>query len=78
MITNFQIPSHFMEFFARDPTVIGKWARHNVTGDRISPELLKDALAKKQGFVGIDLQHQILLSAADQVSVMSSWFVLSL
>lgn len=57
-----------MEFFAREPSVISKWARHNVTGDRIPPELLKDALAKKQGFAGVDLQQQILLSAADQVS----------
>ncbi len=63
-----QIPSHFMEFFAREPSVISKWARHNVTGDRIPHELLKDALAKKQGFAGVDLQQQILLSAADQVS----------
>lgn len=67
-----QIPSHFMEFFAREPSVISKWARHNVTGDRIPHELLKDALAKKQGFAGVDLQQQILLSAADQVSFLVS------
>jgi hypothetical protein len=56
-----------MEFFARDPTVIRKWARHHLTGESIPEGLLEIALDNKEDFAAMDVQHQLLLSGADQV-----------
>jgi Zn-dependent oligopeptidase len=58
-----------MEYFAREPSVIQRWARHYITGEVVPKQLLLDALEKKEDFAAIDLQTQILLAAADQVSV---------
>lgn len=58
-----------MEYFAREPSVIAKWAKHRITGAPIPKKLLLNALAKRQDFAGIEIQQQILLSAADQVSI---------
>jgi len=55
-----------MEYFAREPSVIAKWAKHRITGAPIPKKLLLNALAKRQDFAGIEIQQQILLSAADQ------------
>jgi intermediate peptidase len=62
-----QIPSHLMEHFARDPNVIRQWARHHLTNEKIPEGLLEDALDHKTDFAAIELQHQVLLSGADQV-----------
>ncbi len=56
-----------MEFFARDPQVIRQWARHYITNERIPDGLLESALDNKADFAAIELQHQVLLSGADQV-----------
>lgn len=57
-----------MEYFARSPEVIAKFAKHYITGESIPKDLLHHALNKKDFFSGMELQHQLLLSAADQVS----------
>jgi intermediate peptidase len=56
-----------MEYFARDPNVISKWATHYRTGERIPMELLLKGLHNKRSFIGVEYQNQILFSAADQV-----------
>ena len=57
-----------MEYFARSPEVISKFAKHYITGDPVPKELLQKALQKKEYFAITELQHQLFLSAADQVS----------
>jgi len=56
-----------MEFFAREPSIIVQWAKHKITGESVPKQLLMNALTKRQDFAAIELQHQILLSSADQV-----------
>lgn len=56
-----------MEYFAREPSVIQKWAKHYETNQPIPLELLKNGLKKSQSLIGLDNQRQILFGAADQV-----------
>mgnify|MGYP003709804887 CR=1 FL=1 len=67
----FQVPSHWFEYYARTPSVIEKWARHHISGERVPSELLRTALASARMFPAIDLHNQILYSAVDQVRVFS-------
>ena len=55
-----------MEYFARCPEVISMWARHHVTQEKVPMQLLRDALSHKGEFAAIELQQQVLFSAADQ------------
>jgi len=61
-----EVPSHLFEYFSRHPSVIRRWARHYKTGQTIPKGLIEDALAAKKSFLAIELQTQILYSAADQ------------
>lgn len=61
-----EVPSHLFEYFSRHPSIIRRWARHHQTGQLIPHGLLEDALDAKKSFVAIELQTQILYSAADQ------------
>lgn len=56
-----------MEYFARCPTTLSKWARHYVTGEKVPPQLLQTALEGTALLPAVDLQMQILYSAVDQV-----------
>jgi intermediate peptidase len=56
-----------MEYFARTPSVLMKWAKHYKSNEPIPHSLISKALRKRKTFAGIDLQMQILYSAADQV-----------
>ncbi len=62
-----EVPSHLLEYFARSPEVIARWARHHRTGEAPPLELLKDALSYRGEFGAIELQNQVLFSAVDQV-----------
>lgn len=57
-----------MEFFARSPEVIHTWARHYQTGEEVPVHLLQQGLRRKETMAALELQHQLLLSAMDQVS----------
>jgi hypothetical protein len=63
-----QVPSHWFEYYARSPAVVSQWARHHRDGSPVPPQLLQEALQVTQRLPAIDLQTQILYSAADQVS----------
>ena len=56
-----------MEYFARCPTTLSKWARHYLTGQKVPPQLLETALEGTALLPAVDLQMQILYSAVDQV-----------
>ena len=56
-----------MEYFARSPEVIAKWATHYLTKEPVPREMLDAALRRKVGSASLDLHNQILYSAADQV-----------
>lgn len=55
-----QIPSHLFEYFARSKSMLQAWA--GVPGD-----LVEEALAERDQFGRMELQSQLLYSAADQV-----------
>lgn len=55
-----------MEYFARSPEVIARWARHHITRERVPLPLLTDALSSRGDFGAIELQNQVFYSAADQ------------
>ena len=59
-----EVPSHLFEYFSRNPKVIRNWARHHKTGSPIPSGLIEDALKAKKSFLAIELQTQILYSAA--------------
>ncbi len=56
-----------MEFFARSAEVIQTWATHYETGETIPLSLLNQALKRKDSNAALEVQHQLLLSAMDQV-----------
>lgn len=61
-----EVPSHLFEYFARESSVVATWARHYNSGVSIPSGLLEEALEMKSSFQAIDLQTQLLYSAADQ------------
>ena len=62
-----------MEYFARCPTTLSKWARHYLTGQKMPPQLLETALEGTALLPAVDLQMQILYSAVDQVKIFSCY-----
>jgi len=64
----YQVPSHLFEYFARSPEVVRTWARHYRTGESLPSGLLESVLARRGDQSALELQSQILFSAADQVS----------
>jgi intermediate peptidase len=61
-----EVPSHLFEYFSRESSVVSTWARHYNSGKSIPSGLLEEALDMKSSFQAIDLQMQLLYSAADQ------------
>lgn len=68
-----QVPSHLFEYFFRTPDIVAQWARHYITNEKVPLGLIENALlasgrkSTKSAFQAIELQTQILHSAADQV-----------
>ena len=61
-----EVPSHLFEYFSRHPSIIRRWALHHKSGQPIPHGLIENALLAKKSFLAIELQTQILYSAADQ------------
>jgi mitochondrial intermediate peptidase len=61
-----EVPSHLFEYYARSPEVIATWARHFISKEFVSKDLVIEAFAKKSLFRGLDVQGQVFYSAVDQ------------
>nr|CAG4650004.1 EOG090X02LQ [Sida crystallina] len=61
-----EVPSILMEFFASDPRVVSRFARHHKTGEPLPPAQLQVLCAAKQAFGAADMQQQVFYSALDQ------------
>jgi len=61
-----EVPSHLMEHFARDSSLLCRWGRHNVTGLPPSRELVLAALESRSQFGFLEAQQQLLYALADQ------------
>nr|CAG4646103.1 EOG090X02LQ [Macrothrix elegans] len=61
-----EVPSILMEFFAFDPKVVSKFARHYKTGEPLPVERLEALCVAKSIFAASELQQQVFYSALDQ------------
>lgn len=61
-----EVPSHVMEYFARDYRVVKTFARHHVTGEPIPEDLWKRVMASRSTFAAMDLQQAIATAMFDQ------------
>lgn len=61
-----EVPSILMEYFASDPRVVSKFAKHFKTGQPIPEKLLRSWIESKHLFNASDLQMQVFYSALDQ------------
>lgn len=61
-----ELPSVLMEYFAVDPNVLGLFAEHFETGEKLNPELVKEKLNLNKKFEGCETESQILLALLDQ------------
>jgi intermediate peptidase len=61
-----ELPSVLMEHFAADPDVLGLFAEHFETGQKLPFEMVEEKLILDGKFEGADVENQILLSMLDQ------------
>lgn len=61
-----EVPSILMEFFASDPRVVSRFARHHATGRQMPGELMKRWIKSKKVFVASETQLQVFYAALDQ------------
>lgn len=61
-----ELPSTLMEHFASDPTVVGLFARHWQTGEKLPYEQIASRVALTRRFEGLDTERQIILAMFDQ------------
>lgn len=61
-----EVPSILMEFFASDPRVVSKFARHHSTGQPMPKELIDCWLKSKKLFIASETQLQLFYAALDQ------------
>ncbi|KFM68897.1 Mitochondrial intermediate peptidase, partial [Stegodyphus mimosarum] len=61
-----EVPSVLMEYFASDPRVVSKFARHYKTGEAIPLNLLNKLRISKKLFSACETQLQIFYAAFDQ------------
>ncbi|XP_023228122.1 mitochondrial intermediate peptidase-like [Centruroides sculpturatus] len=61
-----EVPSILMEYFASDPRVVSKFARHYETGKPIPESLLKNLSLSKNLFSASEAQLQVFYAALDQ------------
>ncbi|TPX60897.1 hypothetical protein PhCBS80983_g01423 [Powellomyces hirtus] len=62
-----EVPSIFMENFAKSPEMLSSFARHYQTGDTVPLDLLRSARAASATTDAFDTQHQLQLSLLDQM-----------
>lgn len=62
-----EVPSHLLEYFARDVRVLSQWMIHPVTKKSVDVFRLQSALHVTKNFQSIETQFQVLLTAVDQV-----------
>ncbi|XP_076763104.1 mitochondrial intermediate peptidase [Xylocopa sonorina] len=62
-----EVPSVLMEYFATDPRVVSKFAKHFQTSEQIPTALLEKLYASKNIFCASELQNQVCYSMLDQV-----------
>lgn len=62
-----EVPSILMEYFASDPRILKKFARHHISGETIPSDLLASWIESKRVFNAADTQLQIFYSMLDQV-----------
>lgn len=61
-----EVPSILMEFFASDPRVVSKFARHYKTGEKLPMERIEALCSAKHSFSASDMQQQVFYSTLDQ------------
>lgn len=61
-----EVPSILMEFFASDPRVVSKFARHHATGQALPDDLMKCWIKSKKVFAASETQLQVFYAALDQ------------
>lgn len=61
-----EVPSILMEYFASDPRVVAKFARHYKTGEVIPQHLVSKLQSCKKMFSASDTQLQVFYAAFDQ------------
>lgn len=61
-----EVPSVLMEYFASDPRVVSKFARHYETGKPIPESLLRNLSLSKNLFSASEAQLQVFYAALDQ------------
>ena len=69
-----EVPSILMEFFASDPRVLSRFARHHATGQTMPQELMMRWIASKKVFVASETQLQVFYAALDQAYHSASVF----
>lgn len=69
-----EVPSILMEFFASEPRVVSRFARHHVTGEQMPDELLSCWINSKRVFAASETQLQVFYAALDQAYHNSSAF----
>lgn len=62
-----EVPSVLMEYFASDPRVVSKFAKHFQTQEPMLENLLYKLCASKNIFYASELQNQVFYSMLDQV-----------
>ena len=66
-----EVPSTLMEYFASDPRVLARINKHYKTGESLPLHVIEKLCATKKIFAAVELQAQLVFSAADQVGVYS-------
>ncbi|KAJ1912726.1 Mitochondrial intermediate peptidase [Tieghemiomyces parasiticus] len=61
-----ELPSILLERFAHDHRVVGRFARHYRTGNRLAPAALAAHLRRRLAFNALETNTQVLLSILDQ------------
>ncbi|RKF61195.1 Mitochondrial intermediate peptidase [Golovinomyces cichoracearum] len=61
-----ELPSVLMEHFAADPQVIGLFAEHYETGEKLNYAMVEEKLQINSKFEGLDTENQITLAMLDQ------------
>ncbi|KAI1004496.1 Mitochondrial intermediate peptidase [Podosphaera aphanis] len=61
-----ELPSVLMEHFAADPSVLGLFAEHYESGDKLDFSMVEEKLRLHSLFEGCETENQILLALLDQ------------